>query len=520
MKLNIGENIRRRRREAGLTQEELGDALGVSFQAVSRWENGTSYPDIEVLPTLAKYFGISVDALLGYGGERENSRLGGLLRAFSAESSSETPDPECVIGILREMRRDYLSSVDAHFWWEARTLYRLPGVLPELRMTAEAILERCTEKKVREEAVYYMSQYEDDEHIWDFLEKYGALYDLTFLNLCFERHKARGEREQHEDLRQLRLNDMIVRLTGDAFLRLDRALTVDERMQVNTFQLDLLNWLCGIRPTDEHPVFCDGVVDEWSALRVRLGSMRAGYLASTGDTEGAFAVMEDVVSMLEKIVRQIDEADGGVLDVPVRCPWLDRMDLTLHRTFFVPRGRRLLMGWWKIGPKESYAGDYDVPFVPAPGEEEEDLKWFDPIRDDPRYRMYVDRVMALDWSEEYRALYLHAMAQKDLLVPPDACMVCMLSEKGNLYHLSFPVASECKSLLSALFNTVPEQDRVMSAMLCFLSPGWALEIPSFAFRNALLQLDEANQKALIYMNGQGGIIEKTLAQTMPPSVRK
>ena len=66
VKLNIGENIRKLRRERNLTQEQLGYELGVSFQAISRWENSTAYPDIEFLPVLAKYFGISIDELIGY----------------------------------------------------------------------------------------------------------------------------------------------------------------------------------------------------------------------------------------------------------------------------------------------------------------------------------------------------------------------------------------------------------------------------------------------------------------------
>ena len=65
MKLNIGENIRRLRRAADMTQEQLADKLGVAYQSVSRWENGTTYPDIEFLPALASIFGVTVDELIG-----------------------------------------------------------------------------------------------------------------------------------------------------------------------------------------------------------------------------------------------------------------------------------------------------------------------------------------------------------------------------------------------------------------------------------------------------------------------
>lgn len=65
MKLNIGNNIRNLCRNMDITQEQLTEQLGVSYQAVSRWENGTTYPDMELLPSLATFFNTSVDQLLG-----------------------------------------------------------------------------------------------------------------------------------------------------------------------------------------------------------------------------------------------------------------------------------------------------------------------------------------------------------------------------------------------------------------------------------------------------------------------
>lgn len=65
MKLLIGENIKRLRRERDLTQEEVANHLGISFQSISKWERGDGYPDITMLPSLANYFNISVDELIG-----------------------------------------------------------------------------------------------------------------------------------------------------------------------------------------------------------------------------------------------------------------------------------------------------------------------------------------------------------------------------------------------------------------------------------------------------------------------
>ena len=64
MNETIGNRISKHRREKGLTQEELAEKLGVSSQAVSKWENDQSCPDISLLPQLCKIFGISTDELL------------------------------------------------------------------------------------------------------------------------------------------------------------------------------------------------------------------------------------------------------------------------------------------------------------------------------------------------------------------------------------------------------------------------------------------------------------------------
>lgn len=62
--MNIGNNIALLRKQKGITQEELANELGVSAQAVSKWENNSSCPDVSLLTSIADYFGITVDALL------------------------------------------------------------------------------------------------------------------------------------------------------------------------------------------------------------------------------------------------------------------------------------------------------------------------------------------------------------------------------------------------------------------------------------------------------------------------
>ncbi len=71
MSIRIGERIKLLRKKNKKTQDELASMLGVTAQAISRWENCAGDPDIELMPSIANFFGVSIDELFGYYGERE-----------------------------------------------------------------------------------------------------------------------------------------------------------------------------------------------------------------------------------------------------------------------------------------------------------------------------------------------------------------------------------------------------------------------------------------------------------------
>ena len=64
--MDIGNKIRKLRKQRGITQEQLAESIGVSFQAVSKWENNIALPDITLAPVLAGYFSVSMDELFDF----------------------------------------------------------------------------------------------------------------------------------------------------------------------------------------------------------------------------------------------------------------------------------------------------------------------------------------------------------------------------------------------------------------------------------------------------------------------
>lgn len=63
MNYSIGTKIATLRKQKDITQEEMANAIGTSAQAISKWERGKNYPDIELLPIIADFFSTTIDNL-------------------------------------------------------------------------------------------------------------------------------------------------------------------------------------------------------------------------------------------------------------------------------------------------------------------------------------------------------------------------------------------------------------------------------------------------------------------------
>ena len=92
METKLADNIRAFRKQKGLTQEQLAEALGVTVGAVHKWETRLSAPELGMVTDLADFFDVSVDVLLGY--QAKDNRLESTLnRIFSC---CQTLDPEAL----------------------------------------------------------------------------------------------------------------------------------------------------------------------------------------------------------------------------------------------------------------------------------------------------------------------------------------------------------------------------------------------------------------------------------------
>lgn len=107
------ENLRKLRRDRYLSQTELGDAVGVSQLTISAWERGRNRPDIDMIRTLAKFFGVTVDDLIGQKKEEVIQPTQSDLKTIEAKLISQGIDkmPEAnrkrALEMMRIMFTDY-----------------------------------------------------------------------------------------------------------------------------------------------------------------------------------------------------------------------------------------------------------------------------------------------------------------------------------------------------------------------------------------------------------------------------
>lgn len=124
--VKIGQFLKELRQERGLTQEALAAKLGVSNRTVSRWENGVTMPDFDLMRELGGYFGVGIEELLD-GARRESVSPGteeALRKAAEYSSSEKTAFARCLnkvflfsIGaMLAYLALDFFETPDTGLW--------------------------------------------------------------------------------------------------------------------------------------------------------------------------------------------------------------------------------------------------------------------------------------------------------------------------------------------------------------------------------------------------------------------
>ncbi|MDR0905116.1 MAG: helix-turn-helix domain-containing protein [Oscillospiraceae bacterium] len=342
MKIIIGENIKRERRTRDLTQEELAERLGVSTQSVSRWERGDCYPDLELIPAIARFFEMTVDDLLGVDALTDEERLWEVVyrqrelqqegvpqlsdeeatKAFEAWLETGYNPPEAMertrlasekaSAYLSEMARDYPNN------WKIQELYASDYLSIRTWDTPEDIVrrhEKCVELYER-----VIEKCPQEETRWSAIESLAFMYSIDDkMDLAIATAKRLPEHLQGHSLERY----YIGREEGPQYTQ--------SRMQSHAIALyntveNLIPAECamGVGSAEEHLdkfLFCRSVmkkviphygerVKEGDVQRANIFHLGALHLLEHGDAERALDYIEISAEAFAEIVDFYEARDG------------------------------------------------------------------------------------------------------------------------------------------------------------------------------------------------------------------
>ena len=298
MKLTIGENIRNFRKKNDLTQEALADRLGVTYQSISRWENGTTYPDLELIPAIAEVLAVTVDELLGMPQIEREKRAIEAFDELRRECIKRDYNADKIVSLLRDIRRNFLDSGSAWRPWVEgnERAFRDPKILPEVRLLAEAYLER---HPMNPHTIITMAEIEDEDKIEEFLSKHTTAFDCSKRALLFKRYWLRGDAERFEPERRYQLYNAFSTLLSPHRYLLQLDENNEHRAAADKFMGTMLS-LIRCDAVDDRP-------DMWISDRIELGIKSSVRSISSGNHEEALSQIEAVVKLLEDTMMITDE---------------------------------------------------------------------------------------------------------------------------------------------------------------------------------------------------------------------
>ena len=153
MDIRLSEQLKRYRKEKGNTQEELAAHIGITTQAVSKWERGEGLPDITLLPAIAFYYGVSVDDLLGVGKEEQDKKK----NAYDEKDSELFRQGKSAerVALMREAIREFPNDLEtiSGLMWALSSEDQVKNA-DEIISCGKRILDESTDSTLRNGAIH------------------------------------------------------------------------------------------------------------------------------------------------------------------------------------------------------------------------------------------------------------------------------------------------------------------------------------------------------------------------------
>ncbi len=367
MRLLIGENIKKLRKEKGVTQEQLAEILGVSCQSVSRWELGSCYPDLELLPIISNYFEVSVDVLLS----NDDKSIEADRRLFIQTREQLPFASEEHVEYIKSYCKKYPK--DNYYAWYlsyALSCYITRGgdrSEEYLFLLAETV-KSLIDTKYRESAMFYMIRACKDEDVEKWLELCPRNVEFNARGCLVDRYLTRGEDEKMFVQQGL---EALEKYAAQLDRRFPDAYGAERKAE---YQRSILRTI---------EAFGDGEVpDGWKLFYAYKQLVLAACLFGLGRHDEGWAEFDSAVEKY-KYIYSLDEeyiSLGGEMfsNLKVNNDWSYALDTNgvKHELFCAD--------WHSF-----YYADFLHNFLTNPA-----WAWFDSVRDTEKYVAFVN------WSKD------------------------------------------------------------------------------------------------------------------------
>lgn len=502
--MQITENIKVFRTKQGLTQSDLAVLLSVSPQAVSRWENGQAFPDIALLPELAKYLCVSIDELMGYDGQRLRLReeLHERLRAKPENGDAARENELRILDLFEELGRTdsvYLRGYFGRLMTDRRDPASLVGISEERVAAARrSIRERIRSSGIAEsiELLYTVTRHEDEADLALWNDEYRLPESLRFdlraallLSRYAEERDVEGLHRQRQLLLFGHLRNAVSELTGAV------AGQIADRFA------DLHGTECYRTALQTVDLYSTRIDDVMLLTRITAEVRYAEAQVRAGESESALQTLALAAEHLRVLAAL---PSGTVLTGSV--PALDTVSLVLNSDVC---HRECLM---HVGGRAQ--------------------KLFDGVREDARFIAYEEALQAFYPKENCRSFVLseeedspmdptwEALLEKaraEATPSTDGGAIALLTASGSIHTLTFrdsAAASDAEGAMK-LFTALKRSGDSLVKRMVYVWKNGGLDLPSYAFRDCLLKVDPRNLSAEMLLQGLRSPIVKPVSVTVP-----
>ena len=504
MNLEFGKNLKMLRRQKDLTQDELAQKLSLSVQAISRYETGTAYPDIEMLPVMAGFFGVTVDALLGVSSEARERRMDEY-----TEELRKITDRKERLALLRKQHAEFPGEWDVVSDMIYEMMF-IPECLDEMREIVDDALKNCPNNLSRESIIlHYLRSEPDEDKANLFIDKYASHYDMRRIHLFDDRYSSRGE---HEKLKSIRQKWALEELEHSLYRLTER---IDDDIAASCENCRLVLSLLEHFSKNHDRTKPDMWVSVKLQIMLRLAN---NYFMISKEDEG-FTILDESVSLLENLFSL---ENGTVLTYGT--PKFDKLSATTEKGIFY----NITEFSGIIATSMMMDLIYQTPIGPANNERLmdgftksmvfsdhiyqnvlKDASWdgFEKVKNDPRYLSLRERAKTVSSVESINnlTLLMNKQSNRTDSYIQDKKWICALLVRDVGAYMIFDDAKD----IEEKFERMQRENNTLVYKIAAAEFGGEFIEPPEIIKKRVLELNEYNKNAQIIMRDKNGKITHT-----------